>query len=239
MPKINFKKIHDRAIKRKGSEKKLNSLLPKITSKRKLQAVGDDRCLSVMTKVINQAGFHWGVIERKWPQFEEAYFGFDTNKLSLLSPDQWEGYTQDKRVVRNWQKIKATYDNLGFINETSAEYGSFAKFIAQWPKDDQVGLMTYLKKQGSRLGGNSGQRFLRIIGFDAFILYSDMIAALQHAGLDITDSPTSKRDLTRVQDAMNEFHDSTGLPYTHLGKILTYSIGKNYAVEVLQEYANS
>lgn len=239
MKKINFKKIHARAIKRKGSEKHLNSLLPKITSKRKLRSVTDDRCLSVMTKVINQAGFHWGVIEKKWPEFEEAYFGFNTHKLSLLSPDQWENYTQDKRVVRNWQKIKATHDNLGFINETAAEYGSFAKFIAQWPQDDQVGLMLYLKKHGSRLGGNSGQRFLRIIGFDAFILYSDMVSALQHAGLDIQDNPSSKRDLTRIQTTMNEFHESTGLPYTHLGKILTYSIGKNYSVEELQEYMST
>ena len=239
MPKINFKKIHDRAIKRKGSEKKLNSLLPKIASKKKLQAITDDRCLSVMTKVINQAGFHWRVIENKWPQFEEAFLGFDTNKLSLLSPDQWENYTQDKRVVRNWQKIKATYDNLGFINETTAEYGSFAKFIAQWPKNDQVGLMTYLKKNGSRLGGNSGQRFLRIIGFDAFILYSDMVSALQYAGLDIQDNPTSKRDLIRVQDALNEVHDTTGLPYTYIGKILTYSIGKNHSVEELLQYVGT
>jgi len=236
MPTINFKKIHDRAIKRKGSEKKLNSLLPKISSKKNLKTVGDDRCLSIMTKVINQAGFHWGVIEKKWPEFEEAYFGFDTHKLSLLSPEQWEDYTQDRRVVRNWQKIKATYDNLGFINETSAEYGSFAKFIAQWPQDDQVGLMSYLKKHGSRLGGNSGQRFLRILGFDAFILYSDMVSALQHAGLDIQDKPSSKRDLSRVQAALNEIHDATNLPYTHIGKILTYSIGKNYAVEELLEY---
>jgi len=212
MKKINFKKIHARAIKRKGSEKHLNSLLPKITSKRKLRSVTDDRCLSVMTKVINQAGFHWGVIEKKWPEFEEAYFGFNTHKLSLLSPDQWENYTQ---------------------------YGSFAKFIAQWPQDDQVGLMLYLKKHGSRLGGNSGQRFLRIIGFDAFILYSDMVSALQHAGLDIQDNPSSKRDLTRIQTTMNEFHESTGLPYTHLGKILTYSIGKNYSVEELQEYMST
>ena len=229
MTKLNFNRILQRAEKRKGGAKKLQSLLPKIKSTAALKRVTDDRCLSIMTKVINQAGFHWGVIEKKWPEFEEAFFKFNTHKLSLLTPEQWESYTQDRRVVRNWQKIKATYDNLGFINETTAEYGSFTKFLAQWPGDDQVGLMAYLKKHGSRLGGNSGQRFLRLVGKDAFILSSDVVLALQDSDIDIAANPTSKRDLNKVQAAMNEIKQQTNFSYTHISKILSYSIGKNYS----------
>lgn len=231
-----FKPILARAEKRKGGAAKLKKLLTKVPSKRKLQSVKDDRCLSIMTKVINQAGFHWGVIEKKWPEFEEAFFGFDINKLSRLTPEQWEAYTQDTRVVRNWQKIKAVMENVGFIQTEAQEHGSFAKFLAKWPEDDQVGLMAYLKKHGSRLGGNSGQRFLRYAGKDAFILSSEVVIALQDAGLGIADNPTSKRDLSKVQEAMNAYHEQSGLPYTHLSKVLSYSIGKNYTVEELQEY---
>jgi len=185
---IKFQSIIRVAESRKGGAAALNSLLPLVPKKSDILNHGDDRFLSQMTKCINQAGFHWGVISKKWPQFEEAYFGFNIRKLSLLSDEQWEAYASDKRVVRNWPKIKATKDNLSFIMYEAREHGSFAKFIEQWPSDDQVGLMLYLKKHGSRLGGNTGQRFLRSMSWDAFNLSDDVIIALQDAGLSIRDS---------------------------------------------------
>ncbi|MCH8136192.1 MAG: hypothetical protein IIB77_09475 [Proteobacteria bacterium] len=38
----------------------------------------------------------WGV------RLEEAFFGFDLNKLALLSPEQWEAYASDRRVGENY-----------------------------------------------------------------------------------------------------------------------------------------
>ena len=91
-----------------------------------------------MTKVVNQAGFSWKVIENKWPEFEEAFFGFDPEKLALVSPEQWEGYLSDRRVVRNGQKINALQKNLFFVLEVIREYRSFGNFIANWPSSDPV-----------------------------------------------------------------------------------------------------
>jgi len=238
MQKINFNKILKRAETRKGGKKKLQSLLPKLKSITALKRVKNDRCLSMMTKMINQAGFHWGVIEKKWPQFEEAFFKFNLDKLAMLSPDQWENYMQDTRVVRNWQKIKTVYDNLGYIEVESAEHGSFAKFLAQWPTDDQIGLMAHMKKHGSRLGGNTGQRFLRRMGKDAFILSHDMVLALKNAGLEVADNPTSKRDQTKIQTVLNQIQQETNLPYTHISKVLSYSVGENYAVEEILDWSH-
>lgn len=223
-----FEQIWRRAEKRKGGRKGLQQLLPKVASARKLKNTGDDRYLSMMTRVINQAGFSWKVIDRKWPEFEEAFLGFDTFKLSLLSPEQWEAYTSDRRVVRNWQKIKALQDNLFFVREIAGEHGSFGKFIADWPVSDQVGLLAYLKKHGSRLGGNSGMYFLRFMGKDGFVLGRDVVTALRGSGLAISERPTSKRDLGRIQDAFNQWHEETGLPYSHLSRIAGCSVGENH-----------
>ena len=151
---MKFRTIRARAAKRKGGESNLLNLLPKVSSKKKLKGLGNDRYLAMMTKVVNQAGFSWKVIENKWPEFEEAFFSFDTDKLVLLSPEQWEGYLTDRRVVRNGQKISALQKNLFFVLEVIREYGSFGNFIANWPSSDQIGLMEYLKKHGGRLGGN-------------------------------------------------------------------------------------
>ncbi|MBI1194829.1 MAG: DNA-3-methyladenine glycosylase I [Gammaproteobacteria bacterium] len=230
-----FSDIHARAAERKGGHEALAGLLPTFLADDELARLGDDRCLAMMAQTINQAGFNWTVIANKWPEFEEAFFGFDIERLSGLSPEQWEAYTKDRRVVRNWQKIKAVMENLGFILDTAREHGSFSRFLAAWPSSDQVGLLQALKKRGSRLGGHTGQWFLRYVGKDSFVTTRDVTLALRDAGVDIADDPTSQRDLKRIQAAFNAWHDETGLPYTHLSKIAAYSIGTNYENDDIME----
>ena len=223
-----FSEIRKRAEKRKGNAAGLKKLLPKVASARELANMPDDRYLAMMTKCINQAGFSWKVIENKWPQFEEAFFGFDLTKLSLLSPEQWEAYVSDRRVVRNWQKIKALQENVFFVQEESRRHGGFGKFVGEWPQADQIGLMAHMKKCGSRLGGHSALWFLRRVGKDCFMLSPDVVVTLRSVGLDIAENPTSKRDLKKVQDQFNLWHEETGLAYSHLSRIAACSVGENY-----------
>ncbi|NQY80784.1 MAG: DNA-3-methyladenine glycosylase I [Candidatus Caenarcaniphilales bacterium] len=230
----NFKSIVSLAEKRKGGKELLQELLPKFLSKAKLAQKGDDRFLAMMTKAVNQAGFKWSVINNKWAQFEEAYYNFDIKKLSLLKPKDWQKYREDTRVVRNWQKIEATMKNLHLINSISKDYGSFAKFIANWSESDQIGLMDFLKQNGSRLGGYTAQWFLRYIGKDCFITTPDVIEAVKYTGREITKG-TSKKDLKIIQEAFNDWHSESGLPYSHLSKIAAYSTGKNYDIESIKK----
>ena len=223
-----FEDIRLRAESRKGGARALKAMLPTVATKKQLIELGDDRYLAMMTKSINQAGFSWKVIENKWPSFEEAFLGFDPRKLSYLSPEQWEAFTSDKRVVRNWQKIKALQDNVFFVQDESRRSGGFGQFVADWPVEDQIGLMAYLKKHGSRLGGQSALWFLRRVGKDCFIPARDVVVLLRSIGLDIAENPTSKRDLAKIQAQFNEWHTETGLPYSHLSRIAACSVGDNY-----------
>ena len=124
----DFSTILARAEARKGGELALAQLMPYVASQEELVDLPDDRYLAMMTKCINQAGFSWKVIENKWPEFEQAFFGFDPLKLSYLSPEQWEAYASDRRVVRNWQKIKALQDNVFFCARHVAAVGQFRGF---------------------------------------------------------------------------------------------------------------
>ena len=225
---MKFSKILERAEARKNGAAGLNLFLPKVASEKKLITLGDDRYLSAMTKTINQAGFSWKVIENKWPEFEEAFFGFDLHKLGLLTPEQWEKYTSDRRVVRNWQKIKALQENVFFVSEESRNHGSFGKFLVEWPVSDQIGLMEYLKKNGSRLGGQTALWFMRRVGKDCFVLSRDVVTTLKGVGLDIAEKPSSKRDLKKIQDQFNAWHEETRLPISHLSRIAACSVGENY-----------
>jgi len=230
-----FETIHERALERKGGDAALNKLLPHVLTHDELIAIPDSRYLSMMAKGINQAGFHWQVIENKWPQFEEAFFGFDVEKLAYLPDNAWDAYLVDQRVVRNWQKIEAVYKNAVFMRELAHEHGSAARFLADWDVDDQFGLTQFLKKNGCRLGGMTGALFLRRMGKDIYLLSRDVVLALQHAGLEVADQPTSLKDLKAIQSCFTQWHQETDLPYSHLSKIAAYSVGENYGSEYILE----
>jgi 3-methyladenine DNA glycosylase Tag len=220
----SFKTIRARAAKRKGGEAALAALLPKPVSTKALARIPDDRILSDMAKRIFSAGFARTVIEKKWPGFEAAFLGFEPKRL-LAQPDEfWERLAGDTRIVRNGQKIMAVRDNARFIAEIAREHGSFAKFLAAWPASDQIGLLDLLAKRGARLGGGTGQYFLRFIGKDAFVLSTDVVACLRDAGLDIPEHPTAKKDLRKIQDQLNAWAEETGLSLTHLSRICAMSI---------------
>jgi len=231
----SFKTIRARAAKRKGGEAALSALLPKLATAKQLARITDDRILSEMSKRIFCSGFVWSVIDKKWPGFEEAFLGFVPQRLAFEPDEFWSDRAGDTRIVRNGQKIMAVRDNARFVSDIAAEHGSFARFLAAWPLDDQIGLLALLAKRGARLGGNTGQYFLRFIGRDGFVLSRDVIAALRDSGLDIAETPTSKKDMAAIQARFNEWHAETGLPYTHLSRICAMSIGENYSAAQMAE----
>lgn len=228
-----FEKIRQLAEERKGGKAALAKLLAahKPLSAQQLAKIPDDRYLSMMTRCIFQAGFNWKVVENKWDGFEAAFHGFNPKGLAHLAPEKWDRYLEDKRVIRNGMKIRSVLDNAHFVWATAEENGSFAKVFASWPASDQIGLMAWLKKEGSRLGGNTATYFIRFSGKDGFILSNDVVARLRASGVQIKDSPGSKKELTLAQEAFNQWHAETGLSYTHLSRIAGMSIGANYGVE--------
>ncbi|MEI9412860.1 DNA-3-methyladenine glycosylase I [Mesorhizobium salmacidum] len=232
----DFKKIRARAANRKGGEAELTSLLGPMPDNAVVADITDDRILSTMAERVFAAGFVWRVIEQKWPGFEEAFLRFEPKRLLFQPDDFWYDLASDQRIVRNPQKIKSVRDNAAFVERVSREHGGFGNFLAEWPADDQIGLMAYLGKHGSRLGGNTGQYFLRWLGWDAFVISADMAAALRDAGLDIAENPTSKKDLDKVQIQINRWADETGLPRRHISRILAMSIGENHSPQSLRDY---
>ncbi|TWS97830.1 DNA-3-methyladenine glycosylase I [Reyranella sp. CPCC 100927] len=230
----SFKTIRARAAKRKGGDRALAALLPPVPDAKALTRLKDDRALAEMTKRIFSAGFVWSVIENKWPGFEEAFLGFVPRPLLFQSEDFWHALTRDTRIVRNGAKIMAVRDNAKFITEIAAEHGSFGKFLAAWPATDQIGLLDLLAKRGARLGGNTGQYFLRFVGKDSYILSRDVVFCLRDAGLDIAETPTSKKDRRKIQDQFNAWAAESGLPLVHVSRICAMSIGQNYDAETLR-----
>jgi 3-methyladenine DNA glycosylase Tag len=236
MPRApSFAKIQARAEKRKGGAAALKRLMPaKPKSKAQLAKIADDRILADMTKRVFSAGFVWRVIEQKWDGFEAAFLKFDPKRLVFQPDEFWEKLGSDTRIVRNGQKIMSVRDNARFVRAIAEEHGGFGKFLSEWPARDYVGLLDFLAKRGGRLGGNTGQYFLRFLGYDAFICTGDVISCLRDSGLELSATATSKRDMIKIQERFNAWADETGLPLTYLSRICAMSAGENYEASVIR-----
>ena len=128
----SFKQIYARACERKGGPENIEGLLGKPFTAKQLEAVPNDRFLAAMTKKVFQSGFVWRVIEQKWPQFEEVFFGFDIEKVLLMPDEMLEQKATDKRIVRNYKKVCTVRDNALMISDVSRKHGSFGKFINKY-----------------------------------------------------------------------------------------------------------
>lgn len=198
--------------------------MPDVRSARALARTRDDRWLAQMTRCIFQAGFVWRVVDYKWDDFEDVFFGFPPDRIVMLSPEQLDRFAANPRIIRNRQKVLCVPLNARFILDIAREHGSFGRFVAQWPAHDLIGLFNLLKKRGARLGGMTGQRLLRNMGKDTFIVTADVVRCLQGAGLDIRDNPASMREMKLIQGAFDTWHEESGESYSHLSRIGALSV---------------
>jgi len=222
-----FEQIYQRAAERKGSEQALEALLPNALSKQELSNLDDSRYLAQFSKSIFQSGFVWRVVEQKWPDFEQHFFNFEPQTLLLLSDEQWEQKAKDPKIIRNLSKVMTIKHNAQMIYDIQFEHGSFAKFIAQWPEEDIVGLWLWLKKRGKRLGGNTGPYALRQLGKDTFIFSSDVWAYLKAHNI-VTAGATSQKALQEAQSAFNHWRQESGRSLSEISRIIAMGVGDNY-----------
>ncbi|MFT6551340.1 MAG: 3-methyladenine DNA glycosylase Tag [Zhongshania marina] len=220
-----YQRYIERAITQHGSLAEIENKLPKPLSKAALVNIKDDRYLAEMAACVFRAGFVWRIIQLKWEGFETVFNHFLPIWVASRSPEEIETIATDTRIIRNLTKVKSVQENALFILDIQREHGSFGKFLAEWPEDNIVGLWKYLKKHGNRLGGNSGQYFLRFMGKDTFILSRDVCTALHAEGIVDKTQITSQSDLAKVQAAFNKMRAESGRSLSELSMILALSIG--------------
>jgi 3-methyladenine DNA glycosylase Tag len=126
--------------------------------------------------------------------------------------------------VRNAAKIRAVAGNAALMVELAREHGSAGAAIARWPGEDLISLLDLLKARGARLGGNTGQMFLRFMGKDGFVLSEDVNRALIREG--VIDKPAASKSAMRaVQTAFNAWARESGRPLMQISRTLAASVG--------------
>jgi len=186
----------------------------------------DDRFLAAMTKKVFQSGFVWRVVENKWPDFEETFFNFNIEKVLMMPEEMMERKASDPKIIRNFNKVKTIKANAQMMFNEQQNGHSFAQFIRQWPVNDIIGLWAYLKKNGARLGGNTGPYALRALGKDTFLITRDIEAYFRAHDI-ISGGVQTKGSLTAIQQAFNQWQQESNLSLAQLSRLVAYATGDN------------
>lgn len=219
-----FAEILALAAARKGGAERVLAEVPVSKSADDLAAVPDHRWLAAMAGGIFTAGISMAVVRAKWPGIEAAFHGFDIGRVSMMDDAWFDALVSDTRVIRSGAKIAAIRENAVFIRAVAAEAGSFGRKVGDWPATDFAGLVAWLVRNGSRLGGSTGPYVLRYIGKDGWLATRDVVARLVAEGV-IGGPPTSARAMAAVQAAFNGWRAESGHSLTTISRVLAQSIG--------------
>lgn len=225
----SFKALYQRAADRKGGKQALNLLLSDVSpfSKAELKnTLTDDRVLSAFTKKIFQSGFVWRVVENKWDNFEESFFQFNLEKILMMPEEMMERKATDPKIIRNYNKVKTIKANAQMMFNEQQNGHSFIEFMVNWPADNMIDLWAYLKKNGERLGGNTGPYALRALGIDTFLLTRDIEAYFRAHDI-VTGGIQTKSSLKAIQDSFNQWQTECDLSLSQLSRLVAYATGDN------------
>lgn len=89
----------------------------------------DDYLFEMLILESFQAGLSWECILNKRENFKEAYDNFDIDKICLYDDNKINELMNNKGIIRNKLKIKASINNAKIFKEIVNEYGTFYNYI--------------------------------------------------------------------------------------------------------------
>lgn len=83
-----------------------------------------------------QAGLSWECVLNKRENFRKAFDNFDIDKICNYSDEKIGQLAEDKGIIRNKRKIKATVNNSIIFKEIQKAFGSFYNYLLTFTKGE-------------------------------------------------------------------------------------------------------
>ena len=118
-----------------------------------------------------QAGLSWECVLNKREFFKEAYDNFDIEKIINYDDVKIDELCNNKNIIRNKLKIKASVENAKVFMDIESEYGSFKNYLLGYFKKypiKEVGKTT--SSISDELSKDLFKRGMRFVG--STIIYS-------------------------------------------------------------------
>jgi 3-methyladenine DNA glycosylase Tag len=124
----------------------------------------DSEYFDAMSKAMFTAGLSWGVVEKKWSGFRQAFSDFSPRKVSRLSEKDIKALMKNPGIVRNERKIRATVQNAKTALELEKEFGSLGAYIGSFGKKE-VDLQADIQRRFKHMGPSTTRTFLWMVGY--------------------------------------------------------------------------
>lgn len=85
-----------------------------------------------------QAGLSWECVLNKRDSFREAYDNFDIDKVCEYNEDKITELLNNKDIIRNKLKIRASINNSRIFRDMVKEYGSFYHYLKEYAGETTI-----------------------------------------------------------------------------------------------------
>ena len=85
-----------------------------------------------------QAGLSWECVLNKREDFRKAYDNFNLDKICNYSDAKIDELINNKKIIRNKLKIKASINNAKIFKSIRKEYGSFRNYLKTFTNEEII-----------------------------------------------------------------------------------------------------
>lgn len=98
----------------------------------------DDYLFEMLILESFQAGLSWECVLNKREDFREAYDHFDLDKVCSYDDRKINELIENKKIIRNKLKIKASINNAKIFRNIKKEYGTFYNYLKTFAGDKVI-----------------------------------------------------------------------------------------------------
>lgn len=100
--------------------------------------INDDYLLEMLILESFQAGLSWECVLNKRESFRQAYDNFNIDKICNYTENKIKELSENKDIIRNKLKIKASINNTKIFKSIQKEFGSFSNYLKTFTKDNII-----------------------------------------------------------------------------------------------------
>ena len=93
-----------------------------------------------------QAGLSWSTVLKKREGYRQAFAGFDLNKISKFTEEDFDRIIRNPGIIRNKLKVRSVINNAQRFIEVQKEFGSFDQYI--WSFVNHKPIINHRKSMG-------------------------------------------------------------------------------------------
>ena len=117
-----------------------------------------------------QAGLSWECVLNKREAFRTAYDNFDLDKIINYDENKVNELINNKGIIRNRLKIKASIDNARIFKKIKEEYGTFHNYLKTFTNDQIICEIGVTNELSDKISADLEKRGMRFVG--SKIIYS-------------------------------------------------------------------